>query len=102
MQGGGVYVFSGSADFEACNIFGNTASSVRARILNFWTPLPAPRWNVSRLIAYFCMQGGGVAVYGSANFDACNLYDNEAHAVRARIFEPSGAFFQRPAGTLRD
>ena len=52
---------------------------------NFWTLLPSPRWNVSRLIAYFCMQGGGVRVDGSANFERCNLYQNEASYVRARI-----------------
>ena len=44
----------------------------------FWTLLPAPRWNVSRLIAYFCMQGGGAYIVGSANFDDCNFYGNEA------------------------
>ena len=34
------------------------------------------------------MQGGGVLVSGSANFDACNFYDNEAYYVRARILNP--------------
>ena len=77
------------------------------------------------------MQGGGARVSGSASFIDCNFYDNEANQARARIlnlllpsssaplnsdtlrcltrratlvlaFEPSGSFFQRPAGTLRD
>ena len=52
----------------------------------FFEPNPSPRWKVTRLIAYFCMQGGGVRVYGSASFIDCNLYDNEALQVRARIF----------------
>ena len=95
MQGGGAYIVSGgSADFTSCNLFDNEAYIVRARILNFWSLLPLPRWNVTRLIAYFCMQGGGVAVFGSANFAACNLYGNEASNVRARILnllEPSSS-----------
>ena len=62
--------------------------SVRARFRTLWTLLPAPRWNVSRLIAYFRMQGGGVRVDGSANFEACKIYDNEADYVRARILNP--------------
>ena len=35
------------------------------------------------------MQGGGVLVtwLGSANFTGCNLHDNEAYGVRARISE---------------
>ena len=35
------------------------------------------------------MQGGGVAVYGSANFNGCNIFNNEVTgaAVRARIFD---------------
>ena len=97
MQGGGVSV-DGSADFVNCNIFNNEASGVvRARILNFWTLLPAPpRWNVSRLIAYFCMQGGGVAVLGSANFINCNLFDNEATYVRSRILNPLWTLLPAP------
>ena len=31
------------------------------------------------------MQGGGVAVYGSADFINCALYGNEADDVRARV-----------------
>ena len=45
------------------------------------------------------MQDGGgayIASGGSADFTGCNLHDNEASDVRARIFEPSGPFFQRP------
>ena len=41
-----------------------------------------------RLIAYFCMQGGGayIANGGSADFTGCNIFNNEASGdVRARI-----------------
>ena len=33
------------------------------------------------------MQGGGVLIDGSANFNGCNIFNNEAQSVRARIFE---------------
>ena len=33
------------------------------------------------------MQGGGVWVDGSANFNGCNIFNNEAVTVRARIFD---------------
>ena len=64
--------------------------SVGARILNLLDSAPLER-NV--LIAYFCMQGGGVAVYGgsngwqpgSADFSNCDIYQNKAGNVRARI-----------------
>ena len=82
MQGGGVAVY-GSANFVDCALYDNVAYFVHPRIRNFWTLLPAPRWNVTRLIAYFCMQGGGVGVLGTANFQNCQIYDNEALSVRA-------------------
>ena len=95
MQGGGVFVY-GSADFTNCNIFNNKAGDlVCARFLNFWSLLPSPRWNVTRLIAYFCMQGGGAYIAGSASFINCNLFDNKATYVRLH-FEPSRPFFHRP------
>ena len=85
MQGGGAYFRSGgSANFNDCNIFNNTAVQVRAR---FFEPYPSPRWNVTRLIAYFCMQGGGAYIYGSASFINCALYGNQAYGVRARFSE---------------
>ena len=34
------------------------------------------------------MQGGGAYIEGSANFEACKIYDNEADYVRARILNP--------------
>ena len=85
MQGGGAFI-SGSANFINCVLNGNEAYYVRARILNpldLRTLLPAPRWNVTRLIAYFCMQGGGAYILGSASFTTCNLHDNTARKVRA-------------------
>ena len=91
MQGVGAYI-GGSANFIKCNLFDNEATYVRARVLKpLWSLLPAPRWNVTRLIAYFCMQGGGVAVEedGIASFINCNLYDNVS-PFRARGV-PGGA-----------
>ena len=34
------------------------------------------------------MQGGGVIVSGSANFINCNIFDNKATYVRARVLNP--------------
>ena len=31
------------------------------------------------------MQGGGALIYGSASFINCNVFDNEAPTVRARV-----------------
>ena len=37
------------------------------------------------------MQGGGVSIYdGNASFINCNLFDNEASSVRARILNLLG------------
>ena len=41
LQGGGVYIGSGTVSFSSCTITGNTASGVRAHAQNF----PSPRWD---------------------------------------------------------
>ena len=90
-RGGGVVVY-GSANFIGCNLYDNKAIWVRARILNLLDPSSSAPVNVTRLIAYFCMQGGGAFIEGSATFTGCNLYNNTANGVRARILnflEPS-------------
>ena len=40
LQGGGVYISSGTVSFSSCTITGNTAAYVRAHAQNF----PSPRW----------------------------------------------------------
>ena len=40
LQGGGVYVESGTVTFSSCTITGNSATSVRAHAQKF----PSPRW----------------------------------------------------------
>ena len=40
LQGGGVYIVSGTVSFSSCTITGNTATGVRAHAQKF----PSPRW----------------------------------------------------------
>ena len=40
LQGGGVYIISGTVSFSSCTITGNTADNVRAHVRKF----PSPRW----------------------------------------------------------
>ena len=74
----------------------------------FSEPYPPPHWNVTLLMAYFCMQGGGVDIagcferssysysysYSDSELDACTsigrfvncaLYGNAASGVSACI-----------------
>ena len=79
------------------------SGSVRARK---YEPrnVPSPRWNVTRLIAYFCMQGGGAYIDdgGSANFINCALYGNTATvSVRARILNLLDASSSAPLNVTR-
>ena len=47
LQGGGVYVQSGTVTFSSCTITGNTATYVRAHAQNF----PSPRWENADALA---------------------------------------------------
>ena len=75
---------------DTLRCFDTQGFGVRARFRTLCSLLPAPRWNVTRLIAYFCMQGGGAYIRGSASFINCNLFGNEANAVRARVLNLLG------------
>ena len=94
MQGGGAYIESGgSASFvncafygnEAYEAYGNEAGSARARFLNHLEPSSSAPLELYTTDAYFCMQGGGVRVVGSANFQNCQIFNNKASLrVRSR------------------
>ena len=80
LQGGGVYVYSGTVTMTSCSITGNTASgSVRALVQNF----PSPRWDFHMFCA-LCLQGGGVYIDGgTVSFSSCTITGNTAAYVRA-------------------
>ena len=111
LQGGGVYVDSGTVTFNTCNIYGNKADYVRA-VHAFNTPphattrhhtpphattrhrtehqCPCLQRNLNAplgcSLSPFCvdLQGGGVYVgRGTVSFDNCNIYGNTANDVRA-------------------
>ena len=67
------------------------------------TFLPAPRWNVTRALAFLPQNGAGLYVYsnGVANLNRCQVYENVAQNVRDRPRPLLRTFLQRPAGTLR-
>jgi hypothetical protein len=50
LQGGGVYVYSGTVTISSCIISGNTASAVRAHVQNF----PSPRWETHVCFCWLC------------------------------------------------
>ena len=83
LQGGGVYVLSGSVTFSSCTITGNTAAgNVRAHVRKF----PSPRWDFHMFCA-LCLQGGGVYISsGSVSFSSCTITGNTVIDVRAQNF----------------
>ena len=50
LQGGGVYISSGTVSFSSCTITGNIANLVRAHAQNF----PSPRWDFHMFCACAC------------------------------------------------
>jgi hypothetical protein len=79
LQGGGVYVQSGTVMITSSSITGNTAYYVRAHVQKF----PSPRWENcapmgdSRFAR--CLQGGGVAVWGgTVSIVNSQIYSNTA------------------------
>ena len=50
LQGGGVYIWSGTVTFLSCTITGNSAGYVRADAQNF----PSPRWDFHMFCACTC------------------------------------------------
>ena len=47
LQGGGVYLESGTVSFSSCSITGNSAQYVRAHAQKF----PSPRWKITDVLA---------------------------------------------------
>jgi hypothetical protein len=39
---------------------------------------------------FFCLQGGGLYIYGTATLINSNVYENEASSYVCSLFEPSG------------
>ena len=60
LQGGGVFVNSGTVTFSSCTITGNSAQSVRAHAQKF----PSPRWDFHMLCAY--ARRAAVSLFGVA------------------------------------
>ena len=81
LQGGGVYISSGTVSFSSCIITGNSAGIVRAHAQKF----PSPPWE--RLMFCSFLQGGGVYVYsGTVTMTSCSITGNTAAgAVRAHV-----------------
>ena len=83
LQGGGVYVSSGTVTITSSSITGNTASGdVRAYVQNF----PSPRWDLTNVLR-LCFQGGGVYINsGTVTISSCTISGNTAaDIVRAHI-----------------
>ena len=130
--GGAGIASGGSANFTDCIIHDNKANFVRARILELLEPfssapleryvtdcilLHAGRWGVHLRICQlrqlrFVWQRGkrqracslltplDPSSSAPLNSDTCAVFTRRPGLVLA--FEPSGPFFQRPAGTLHD
>ena len=48
-----------------------------------------------------CLQGGGLAIYGTATLTNTNVYSNTARYVRARLLNLPRRFLHRPVDTIR-
>ena len=94
LQGGGVYVNSGTVTISSSSIYGNTAGYVRAALMlkSSYRPLRFSR--VSRS----CLQGGGVIVEGgTVAISSCAISGNTASSVRAHVQN-----FPSPDGKMPD
>ena len=79
LQGGGLFLL-GKAKLTNTNIYANTASQVRARLLN----LPRPflhRPDGMLRAPLFALQGGGLYIRGTATLTNTNVYSNTASSV---------------------
>jgi hypothetical protein len=80
LQGGGVFVFSGTVTITSSSIYGNTANTVRAHLALIFKSSQCPD---GRLTFARCLQGGGVAVYGgTVTISSCTISGNTADYVR--------------------
>ena len=81
LQGGGVFVSSGTVTITSSFIYGNTAFSVRAALMLKSSHRPMGYSRFAR-----CLQGGGVFVDGgSVTIDSCTISGNTAQTVRAHV-----------------
>jgi hypothetical protein len=90
LQGGGVYVGSGTVTITSSSIYANTASYVRAHVQKF----PSPDVKVADVLALTlactarCLQGGGVYVSnsGTVTITSSSIHGNTASVyVRAHV-----------------
>ncbi len=88
LQGGGVYVSSGTVTIVSSSIYGNTAVYVRAHVHKF----PSPRLETADVLALTlactarCLQGGGVYIeYGMVTITSSSIYGNTADYVRDQV-----------------
>jgi hypothetical protein len=77
LQGGGVYVNSGTVAITSSSIYGNTrVNGVRAHIYDFPSPMGDSRFA-------HCLQGGGVYVAsGTVTITSSTIYGNTVNGVR--------------------
>ena len=77
LQGGGVYVNSGTVAITSSSIYGNTrVNGVRAHIYDFPSPMGDSRFA-------HCLQGGGVYVAsGTVTLTSSTIYGNTVNGVR--------------------
>jgi hypothetical protein len=79
LQGGGVYVLSGTVTITSSSIYGNTADYVRS-----CSKVPIAPMGNSRFARF--LQGGGVYVGGgTVSIMNSQIYSNTAAYVRARL-----------------
>ena len=52
-DGAGLYIYDGTATLNSCNVFSNVAH-VRLPHAPALNCPPAPRWNVTRVLAFLC------------------------------------------------
>jgi len=79
LQGGGVFVSSGTVTITSSSIYGNTAADVHAHVQKF----PMPPWDFHMFLR-LCLQGGGVFINsGTVTLSSCTITGNTAYGVRA-------------------
>ena len=92
LQGGAVYIRGSSTQvtFQGCQIYQNTASSsVRACVELVKSPMAPLGYLLTclpRLKLILTLQGGAANIFhGTVTFENCNMYENTADWVCARL-----------------
>ena len=60
----------------------------RERSAAFKPLYPSAPMDIDTHFARYCMQGGGLAIYGEAILNECQIYNNEASSVRPPSAHP--------------